>query len=470
MKKLSIILSLFSIGIVLSSCRQSSFIAEDDVYSTGSTSVYTSDKSDASYSNYVYSKESNSGTKSAYYNPEDSISRDQPIYDNQNGTVVNNYYYGNDYLYNNGWNGYGGYGYAPRYRPYSVWWGWGYDPFFYSPWHYGWGMSYGWGMGYGMHYGWGYNPYAWGYNPYAWGYGYGHNPYGWGYGHGGYGCYNNTNIYGNVYNNYGGSGMVTQNSGGYIQSGNSFKGKRPVMAGNSAPYTGPSKVKSAINSTSGKPVKVEKVSAIEKNSLAAKPTVSKIESGARSNQVATHQLTSSSKPWVPETAIRSEKATDKAVRESDAPRLVDGVRKTEGQAVRTNSGRVETGETIRPNVPTTVRTTPAEKVGRENQTIQRRENTTPQNNQWNRGTTTPPRATPQSTPRNNQNMNQPRGGGSYNSSPAPSRGGSIGGGSSPSRGSSVGGGSSPSRGSSMGGSSSSPSRGSSSGSRGGGRP
>src|SRR5690606_21273201 len=98
MKKLSIILSLFSIGIILSSCRQSSFIAEDDVYSTGSSSVYSSDKSDASYTNYVYSKESNSGTKSAYYNPDDSTSRDQQNYDNQSGTVVNNYYYGNDYL------------------------------------------------------------------------------------------------------------------------------------------------------------------------------------------------------------------------------------------------------------------------------------------------------------------------------------------------------------------------------------
>jgi hypothetical protein len=467
MKKLSILLALISTGLLLGSCRQSSFIAEDDVYSSGSSTVYANDRSNASYSNYVYSKESSSGTKSAYYNPEDTTFRDDSQQLAQGGTVVNNYYYGNDYMYNQGWGGSNHF----RYRPYNVWWSWGYDPFFYPRWY--WGPSYAWGWGYnswGYGHGWGYNPYGfgYGYNPYAWGHGYGHNPYGWG---GNCGIYGGGNVFinnGNIYN-FGGQGMTTfTNTGGsFYKSGNQFIGKRPGMSGTSAPYTGPDKVKSAISSN-GQPANVRNLSTADRTLKSQGKDIASA-SAPRVNRgtIQTEKLTEGSTPWSPRTTARNitpakeGTSVNRVNGNGVKPTVNDRNTISNGTAER---GAIDRGAVNRPSVPVNTRTenpaTTRPSEGVRNQGNTRIDNnrqptiSRPVENQYNRSNTNPgnQRVAPQPS-QQRQNMSQPASRPSNNRMQSPS--------SSPSRGGSY---SSPSRGSSGGGSMSSPSRGGSSGS------
>lgn len=453
MKNLLHLSLIFGLSTVFSSCKYRNFVAEDDVYSTGSNYVYSADKSDASYSSYVYTQENSSGTKTAYYDTNDSLSQNNQVINNGQGTtIVNNYYGGNNY--NTGWYGYDAYIYRPRYRRHSVWYGWQPHPF-----HYGgyWGPSYGWGYG-GMY---GYHPYAWGpsygwgyggmyggygYNPYAWGHGYGYNPYGWGnnYYNNGWGNGGNTIIYGNVYTNGGGigSGMITsQNNGGnFIKTNDKFIGKRPNMTGNSAPYTGPNKTKKAVNTSTGAPVPVEKMqtskstneTSIAKNNDRVTPQISR--------NTNTERLVSDSKPWEPRTTSPARNESTRPTTQTE--RIINSVRP---------EARRNENATNRPTIP-------AENRPASNPPRATPERTQPNTNQWNRNT---PANNERSTPNNNRqtpaarpnstNQTSPSRGGSYSSpSSSPSRGGSY---SSPS--------SSPSRGGSV----SSPSRGTSSPSR-----
>lgn len=468
MKKVSSLFALLSIGLVLVSCRQSSFIAEDDVYSSGSSYTYTNDNSDASYANYVYSKESNSGTKAAYYNPEDTVYNDNNnTY--QSGTVINNYYYGNDYRYYDRPYSYSSWG-SPyySYRPYRVWWGWGYDPFWGgSSWYYGWNYSpySSWGWGYGHH------PYGYGYNPYAWNYGYGYNPYGYGYG--GYGGYYGgvTNIYGNVYINNGGAGMTpyTLNAGGYYQKGNSYVGKRPVMAGTSAPYTGANKVKSAINPSTGKPMQVDKaVNRKPETSTLASKTPGKVSSNTTNSNFAaparTERLTSSAKPWTPET----ERVSTSSKGSNTDVRRVNGTLDRNVAKPATNSPRVPANSYARPNTTSQPATNNGSDYRRNDNQINRTPSSRPAENQWNRNNTSSPAPGRTSSPTISRPASSPSNGRPQSTAPSreykspsssPSRGGSYSPSSRPSKGSYSAPSSSPSRGSY-----SSPSRSNSSGS------
>lgn len=457
MKKLGVI---FAIGFGLVSCRQASFIAEDDVYSpsTGYMAA-AAGGSDASYSTYVYSQQG-SGTKSAYYTPSDTTQ--QANYDTrQQGTTVVNNYYGHDPIYSNGWHGYGAFGYPVRgfhnpwrynYRSRWVWYGWGYDPFFYgfhSPWNSWCGYGPSWGYGWG--YGWGHNPYMYGYNPYAWGHGFGHNPYGWGGG--------NTIINGNVYNFYGNQGMTTgsgsnMTGSGLIQSGNSFIGKRPATASQTTPYSGINKSKSALDAN-GKPKEVKDISAMRASNdkiQAAKQPVTSLRNepkqASAQRAVSSQQLTASSRPWTPETTAPAAQ-----------PRQIDG-QKQHVQPSRQGDQIVN-----RPSVPNrpaaeqSTRPTAQPAVSPSRPTSNPRvEPVTPQtnpNNQWNRNATPQNRqVSPNPAPRQQMSNPQPSrpSGGSMNNSPSRPSGGSM---NSPSRsgGSFGGGGSSrPSSGGSVGGS------------------
>jgi|GEM_PF-6052511 len=228
---------IFGIAALLSSCKQSSFVAEDDVYSTGSSnSKFAGNNSDASYNSYVYSKQ-NSSTKSAYYNPNSRVDTSgyynpNSSYANANGgnTYINNNYYGNT---NYGSNGYGGYNYYNQNYFHNGWYGFGLmsSSFGYGYGGYGYGYG-GYGSGYYPHNYYGYNPYGmYGYGMYPYG-GYSYNPYGMygmspygGYGYypygGGYGMYGMSpyggygyNPYG-MYGGYGGYGMSPYGYGGY---------------------------------------------------------------------------------------------------------------------------------------------------------------------------------------------------------------------------------------------------------------
>jgi uncharacterized membrane protein YgcG len=470
MKKLGLILA---VGFGMVSCRQASFIAEDDVYSPSRGFIAASDGSDASYSTYVYSQQG-SGTKSAYYNPDDTTQQNQQYTDTrQQGTTVINNYYGHDPIYANGWHGYSAFGYPYNsfhspwrygYRSRWVWYGWGYDPFFYgyySPWNSWCAFGGGWG------YGWGHNPYMYGYNPYAWGHGYGYNPYGWGggWGHNPYAWGGgNTIIYGNVYNIYGNQGISagsgnTVTGSGLIQNGNNFIGKRPTNAAQTTPYSGINKTKSALDA-SGKPKEVKNITAKRENTetvQVGKNNLTNLKNEPRQvgNQtsLSSQQLASSSKPWTPETISTSSR--NNVNKPGDNQQNTVQPRQIDQQVNRPSVPNKPAVD--QPNRPTTQ---PAVNQGRpssnpNNETV--RPQTNP-NNQWNRNTTPQNReVSPNPAPRQQMNSPQPSrpSGGSINNSPSrpsggsmnsPSRsggssGGSFNSGGSPRSGGSVGGGS-----------------------------
>ncbi|MEO9258089.1 MAG: hypothetical protein ABI207_06890 [Crocinitomicaceae bacterium] len=330
MKNLALI---FGIAALLSSCKQSSFVAEDDVYSTGSSdSKFAGNNSDASYNSYVYSKE-NSSTKSAYYNPNAKV--DTSDYYNPNSsyakggnTYINNYY-GNNYngnsgyggnnyynnnnnYFNNGWYGYGlmsssfGYGYGgygSGYYPHNYYGGYGYNPYG----MYGYGMNpygmygmnpYGGYGGYGMY---GMNPYGGGYGGYG-GYGmYGMNPYGGGYG--GYGMYG-MNPYGGGYggygggygmNPYGGGQMTTyeMTSSGYYKNGNNYIGHHQYSNATPQSYSSytPKEKMMVVDPTNSTPINVPNAS----NRTTYRQT--DVVQGQRG--VSTATVSPDSKPWKP---------------------------------------------------------------------------------------------------------------------------------------------------------------------------
>jgi hypothetical protein len=466
MKRLGLI---FALGIGLTSCRQASFIAEDDVYSPSTGYVASGDNSDASYSTYVYSQQG-SGTKSAYYNPDETSQQEESTnatrqQGTQGSTVVNNYY-GYDPIYANGWHGYGAFGYPYggyyhnpwrySYRSRWVWYGWGYDPFFYgfySPWNSWCGYGAGWG------YGWGYNPYMYGYNPYAWGYGYGYNPYGYGgWGHNPYGWGGgNTIIYGNVYNIYGNQGIATSGNltgSGLIQSGNTFVGHRPSNATHTTPYSGINKTKTALD-VNGKPKEVKNITAMRESSDNIRPvkntgTLTKNEpmQASAGRQITSQQLTGTSKPWTPETIGQS--AGKPSV---DGPRNIG--QPTTRPVDQTNRPVVPNKPAVeQPSRPATNQSVSPSRPSTQPKVEPTRPQTNP-NNQWNRNTTPQNRGvSPNPSPRPQMSAPQNRpSGGSFDNSPSRMGGGSIG---SPSRsggsmGGSFGGGSSPRSGGSIGG-------------------
>jgi hypothetical protein len=449
MKKLGLILA---VGFGMVSCRQASFIAEDDVYSPSRGYMAASDGSDASYSTYVYSQQG-SGTKSAYYNPDDTLQQNQQYTDTrQQGTTVINNYYGHDPIYANGWHGYSAFGYPYNsfhspwrygYRSRWVWYGWGYDPFFYgyySPWNSWCAFGGGWG------YGWGHNPYMYGYNPYAWGYGYGYNPYGWGggWGHNPYAWGGgNTIIYGNVYNIYGnqgisaGSGNMVTGSG-LIQNGNSFIGKRPSTSAQTTPYSGLNKTKSALDMT-GKPKDVKNISSarenkeitLANNTVVGKPdrSVSRIESkqvtvGDRGGAI-NQQLTSSARPWTPETVSKPARQTSTRPMENEV-NTAPSVRPAASQVNRPAVPNTQSVE-AKPTRPTSQSTVTPGPRGTNPNTETVRPQTNP-NNQWNRNTTPQNReVSPNPAPRQQMNSPQPSrpSGGSINNSPSRPSGGSM---------------------------------------------
>lgn len=477
MKKLGLIIA---VGFGLVSCRQASFIAEDDVYSPSRGYVAASDGSDASYSTYVYSQQG-SGTKSAYYNPNDTLQQNQQYTDTrQQGTTVINNYYGNDRIYANGWHGYAAFGYPYNsfhspwrygYRSRWVWYGWGYDPFFYgyySPWNSWCAFGGGWG------YGWGHNPYMYGYNPYAWGHGWGYNPYGWGggWGHNPYAWGGgNTIINGNVYNFYGNQGISagsgnTVTGSGLIQNGNNFIGKRPTNAAQTTPYSGINKTKSAL-SADGTPKEVKNISAKRETNTVAQPTalttgntVAALPSRNEPRQTASQanltsqQLTATSKPWTPETVSRP--AANTVARPSE--NQVNTVQPARPSAQQVNRPAVPNTQSVeaKPARPTTQGTVTPGPRGTTPNTETVRPQTNP-NNQYNRNNT-PQNRQVSPTPAPRQQMSSPQqtrpSGGSFNNSPSrPSGGGSM---NTPSRssgssGGSISGGGSPRGGGSMGG-------------------
>lgn len=224
------------------SCKQTYFIAEDDVYSMPDAVTLRPRSADvkpeASYDGYIYQQENGSAMRSGYFDPNTD--------ENTNGEtrVINNYYINNGP--NMGWYG----------RPYrmSRWhrpgfhmghgWGpsWGYSSFGWgNSWHNPWGPSWGynpWGPSYGWN-SWGYNPWgpSWGMQP--WGmnpYGYYHQPWGGHYGMWGHHGGHWGNGWGGGYHNW--YSAPANNSGGFASGNNGasgFSGPRPTHAGNQNP-------------------------------------------------------------------------------------------------------------------------------------------------------------------------------------------------------------------------------------------
>jgi len=219
------------------SCKQTYFIAEDDVYSSADPVALRPRSGDvkpeASYDGYVYQQEN--GNRAGYFDPNA----------NQNVSgetrVINNYY-----IYDTpgmGWNGsryrinrwnrpgvYVSYGWGPSWG----WNSWGHNP---------WGPSWGWNS-------WGYNPWgpSWGPQPWGWNpYGYYHQPWGgnygmWGYHGGGWGnpySHGWGGHYGNGWGMHGWYSAPAGNSGGFGSGNNGVvagsNGPRPTFAGNQNP-------------------------------------------------------------------------------------------------------------------------------------------------------------------------------------------------------------------------------------------
>jgi hypothetical protein len=221
MKKFSYIIPLAL--LVLSACKQTEFIAEDDVYSYRDPMLLRPKSSgvtpEASLDGYVYNQEN--GSRSTFYDPKNDLKKRESTDSDQ---------ISNTDFYSDPW----GYNYSdPRMRPFGspmMFMGYGWN----SPWRYNayCGNYWGWNS-FGPTYPWGFNPYGYFHQPYGgfygpWGV---HGGSGWqsqGYwgnnGFGGMG-WGNQGYWGN--NGFGGMGWGNQgfwSNSGFFNSGSAFSG------------------------------------------------------------------------------------------------------------------------------------------------------------------------------------------------------------------------------------------------------
>lgn len=281
------------------SCKQSYFVAEDDVYSTADPIALrprgADTKPEASYDGYVYQQENRASNQSGYYDPNAEVNAGAG-----GGAVVNNYYinnspnmgwYGNPYRMNR-WNRpgfYMSYGWGPS---------WGYDPWGWNSWGYN-----PWGPAWGMH-PWGFNPYGYYHHPYGgmygmWGsHGGWGNPYAYGYGgyygQGGWGHNHGFNSGQQGFGNNSGFGMG--NSGG---GNGTFSGPRPTFSSNQNPVNmGVGKGNASPIGVNGRPLQ----QAVVSNGAESKGNNNQVVSSGRdSRPVASDNqvLASGSNPWNP---------------------------------------------------------------------------------------------------------------------------------------------------------------------------
>jgi hypothetical protein len=299
--------------LFLVSCKQSYFIAEDDVYSMPDPVAMrprsVDVKPEASYDGFIYQQENGTGTRSGYFDPNTDA--------NTNGEtrVINNYYINNGP--NMGWYGrpyranrwhhssfYMGHGWGPSWGYSSFGWGnpwhnpwgpaWGYNPW-HNPWHNPWGPAWGhnpWHNPWGPSYGWN----SWGMQPWGGHYGmWGHHGGHWGNGWGGYHNWHSAPV-----NNAGGFASGNNSTSGFI-------GPRPTHAGNQNPVNmGVGRGNASPIDAGGRPTQQAIISNGSDNrgngGFSGTPTGREIQPVAGSGRTTTAEspvLVNGSSPWNP---------------------------------------------------------------------------------------------------------------------------------------------------------------------------
>lgn len=308
MKRLLILLP--ALLLLWSSCKQTYFVSEDDVYSyTDHMALRPKSgdvKPEASYDGFVYNEEN--GQRSTFYDPQNDLKQNHATHDSR---IVNNYYF-NDYYdpwgsfyhprrnwrfrtnvyLSYGWNSWGS---SWGYNPWGPSWGynpwaphWNYNAFCYSP--YGWNS---WGMS-----PWGYNPYGYYHQP--WGGMYGH----WGH-HGGMGwnSWSNNGMGQGVWNNWG-----SNNSGFGGNNNSTHFGPRPNISSSHNPNNlnvGKGNV-SPVGSN-GQPVTETLITNSGRKDNTQQ--ISPIEVGAKTQREDRQTLAGNSSPWSPRVEGRSDLGT-----------------------------------------------------------------------------------------------------------------------------------------------------------------